>query len=433
LRPGPAPRIKVAFETRALQSAIPDAVNAMAHAAPNPPTESAPRASAWMWAAAAGIATLYVGSTLPTPLYPIYEREFGFSSFVVTEIYAIYMIGNLAVLFFFGRLADQIGRRVVTLIALGVTVASALCFLFASDTSWLFAARVLNGVGAGLGASALTAWLAELEPNGDRARAAAFASAGNLAGLCAGAIGAGVLARFAPWPLRLPFVSFVVVLAIVGALLAFAPETVKHRAHSLRELSLKPRIGVPNGIRVTFVAPAAIAFTAFALGGFYAALAPGLLGDRMQVSDPLVVGSVVALFFVAATATVIATRALGHRRALLVATAMLVVGLALLLAADAMRSMPLLIVASIAAGASMALGYRSSLGIVNAIAPGERRAEVVASFLLVCYTANAVPVIGVGLLTKAIGANAAHGTFAIVLVALGALACAIGARRIDDE
>ena len=91
--------------------------------------------------AAAGIAALYVGSTLLTPLYPLYERRFGFAELGVTEIYAIYVLGNLAVLFFFGRLSDQIGRRPVALIALAVTIVSALCFLFAQDEAVTAVAR----------------------------------------------------------------------------------------------------------------------------------------------------------------------------------------------------------------------------------------------------------------------------------------------------
>ena len=94
--------------------------------------------SRWMWLAAAGIAVLYMGSTLLTPLYPIYRREFGFSELVVTGIYAIYVVGNLFVLFLFGRLSDQIGRRRTTLIALAGTLLSALCLAFAMNAAWLF-------------------------------------------------------------------------------------------------------------------------------------------------------------------------------------------------------------------------------------------------------------------------------------------------------
>ena len=300
-----------------------------------------------MWRAAAGIAVLYVGSTLLTPLYPLYERRFGFAELGVTEIYAIYVLGNLAVLFFFGRLSDQIGRRPVALIALAITIASALCFLFARSEAWLFPARVLNGFAAGLGAGTITAWIAELEPHGDRARAAAFASAGNLAGLALGAIGAGLLARFAPWPLRLSFVCFIGVLGVVIAMLARAPETIAKPIRSMRALSLRPRIGVPRGIRVQFIAPAAMAFIAFALGGFYAALAPGVLSRQIGVSDVAVIGGIVALFFVSAAASVVATRALANRSALYAASVLVFAALALLLAADELRSMAIIVAASL--------------------------------------------------------------------------------------
>lgn len=85
-------------------------------------------AKLWMWAAAVAIAVLYIGSTILTPLYPLYRHEFGFSELIVTEIYAIYVVGNLTVLFFFGRLSDQIGRRRTTLLALAITALSYVVF-----------------------------------------------------------------------------------------------------------------------------------------------------------------------------------------------------------------------------------------------------------------------------------------------------------------
>jgi MFS family permease len=78
-----------------------------------------------------GMAALYIGSTTLTPLNPIYQREFGFSELTVTEIYAVYAVGNLTVLFLFGRVSDQIGRRPTALAALWITGISAACFLAA--------------------------------------------------------------------------------------------------------------------------------------------------------------------------------------------------------------------------------------------------------------------------------------------------------------
>ncbi|HEX5353942.1 MAG TPA: MFS transporter [Rhodanobacteraceae bacterium] len=386
-----------------------------------------------MWIAAAAIGLIYVGSTLLTPLYPIYRREFHFSELIVTAIYAVYVVGNLAVLFFFGRLSDQIGRRAATLIALGITCVSVLLFLFAGSVAWLFPARILNGFAAGLGAGALTAWIAELEPRGDRMRAAVVASAANLGGLALGALLAGALAQFAPWPLRLPWIAFLVLLIAMFAALYAVKETVPQPVRTTAELELKPRIGVPRDLRLAFVAPAAIAFAAFALGGFYAALAPELLTRSLHRGAPLIVGGIVALFFACGAATAVLGQRLRGRHAMVAALILLWIGLGLLTLAEALHSMTLLVLASIVTGAAMALGYRGSLQIVNEIAPEQQRAELVSSYLLVCYSANALPVIGVGVLSLPLGPENAHRVFAIVLVALASLACAIGLRYAPQE
>ena len=381
-----------------------------------------------MWVGVAGIASLYIGSTLPTPIYPLYRQQFGFSEFMVTVIYASYVIGNLAALFAFGRLSDQLGRRPTTLIAFAVLFASVLCFLAATNTGWLFIARALNGLAAGLGAGALTAWIAELEPGHSKARAALLASAGNLAGLGAGAIIAGLLAQYGPWPLRTSYVLYLLMLLTITFLTLSMPEGVDHIVRKASELSLRPRIGVPRNIRLAFIAPAAMAFATFALGGFYAALTPGLLSQRLGQHNLAVVGALVALFFGTGAVTAARTGTLTPRTAMLISTIMLLVGLALLIAAEQMRSIVTLVIATVISGAATALGYRCSLQIVNEIAPAEQRAELVSSYLLVCYTANSLPVIGVGLLSLGISALSAHLAFAFILGALSVIACVAGWR-----
>jgi MFS family permease len=384
----------------------------------------------WTWVAVVGLGALYVGSTLPTPLYSVYGREFGLSELTVSAIYASYVIGNLTVLFAFGRISDQIGRRPVTLVAFAVLLISALCFLLATNTAWLFVARVLNGLAAGLGAGALTAWIRELDSHTAKARAASLASAGNFAGLSAGALLSGLLAEYGPWPLRTPYVIYLVVLVVMIILIRVAPEGVKRVVRDPGRLSLQPRIGVPRNIRLAFIAPAAMAFTSFALTGFYAALAPGLLTRTLDQHNLAVVGVVVALFFGIGAATAAATGKLGSRKAMLVSTVALLIGLALLIAAEHARSMILLIISTIISAAATGIGYRSSLQIVNDIAPAAHRAELLSSYLFVCYTANSVPVLGMGLLSLIAAASTVHLGFAILLGLLALIACATGWRYV---
>jgi MFS family permease len=217
----------------------------------------------------------------------------------------------------------------------------------------------------------LTAWAAELEPHQDRARAAAIVSAGNLAGLACGSVAAGLFGQYLPWPLRSVFAAYLGLLVLVGLLIYRIGETVRNPVRELQVISLRPRIGIAREIRLAFVAPACMGLAAFALGGFYASLVPGLLTETLHNSNIAVVGTVVALYFGAASVIALMTRSLPGRSCMLGGAAVLLLGVMLLMCAEKEGSLPLLLVASLVCGAAMALGYRGSLQIVNEIAPND--------------------------------------------------------------
>ena len=47
-----------------------------------------------------------IGTTMPTPLYPIYQANFGFSDLMITIIFATYAFGVIAALVLTGRWSD---------------------------------------------------------------------------------------------------------------------------------------------------------------------------------------------------------------------------------------------------------------------------------------------------------------------------------------
>jgi len=379
-----------------------------------------------MWIATLAIAALYVGSTVLTPLYPIYRTTFGISQLTVTIVYAIYVVGNLAVLFLFGRLSDQLGRRVITLISLALTLLSALVFLFADGSAGLLAGRAINGFAAGLGASALTAWIAELEPQKNRARAAVIASGGNLGGLALGGGVAGLFAQYLPNPLRTVFVLYAAVLIVASVLVLRIKETVARKARSVADLDMRPRVGIPAEIRLQFVAPACMAFAAFALGGFFAALTPSLMTQELHISNVAAIGGIVTLFFACACLVAALSRGFASWTAMFSGAACVFPAVALLIGAEAFRSMALLVVAGAVSGAAMSFSYRGSLQVVNEIAPQDKRAEIVSSYLMVCYLGNSLPVLGVGLLATTLAPPTAHMIFGLVVAALAATAILTG-------
>jgi MFS family permease len=383
-------------------------------------------------AVAIALAVMFVGAILPTPLYPLYRQAFGFSGVTLTLIYAVYVLGNLAALLFFGRLADQIGRRNTSLPAIGFGIAGTLVFAFAAGTSWLFAARFLSGFSTGLAAGAATAWIAELYGDRGNGTAARIASAANFFGCAAGPLLSGLLAEFAPAPLQLSYVVYLILLCGSAGAILFVPETVPH-PKPLGDVSLRPRLGVPQPVRLQFLSPAVTGFATFALIGFYAALIPSLLGESLHQSSPAVAGAIVSELFGIAAVTILVSGKLESRATMMSALAMLLPSVWLLVAAEAVHSMPLLLGAAALGGVCGGLGYRGSLEVINRIAPADRRSEVVSSLLIALFAGNSVPVIGIGLLSAVAGASAAHLAFAVVISALAGIAALTGIKYAPSE
>jgi len=369
---------------------------------------------------------------LPTPLYPLFRSAFGSSGVTLTLIYATYVLGNLLALLLFGRLADQIGRRPVTWSAIGIGTASTVVFAMAGGISWLFVGRALSGFSTGLAGGAATAWLAELYPGADAGAASRLSAAANFLGCAIGPLMGGLLAQFAPEPLRLPFYAYFILLGAAAAALVFAPETVAKRKR-LAEASLKPRLGVPQGIRLQFLSPAVTAFAAFALIGFYAALVPSLLRESMHLSAPLIAGAIVAELFGIAALTILSTGRLESRITMLSSLVLLLPSLWLLVVAQVIQSLPVLLIAAAGTGVSGGLGYRGSLEVINRIAPADQRSEVVSSYLVVCFAGNSLPVIGIALLSEVAGSLAADVTFAAVTTVLAGLAFLTGIKYGPDR
>jgi hypothetical protein len=232
-----------------------------------------------------------------------------------------------------------------------------------------------------------------------------------------------MLAQYAPAPLRLPFILYLALLAIMAFLVSRTKETVEDRAESVREVSVKPRIGVPREIRGAFVSPAVTAFAVFAVTAFYAALTPSLLRRDMGIESLAIGGAVVFELFACAAITAVLTHGMNARTAMLSGAALLIPGVGLLVAAQAFQSFPILLAGVGITGVAAALGYRGSLQVINEIAPEERRAEVISSFAIVCFLGNGLPVIGVGVLSSAFSpavatVNLAAVTSTLALVAL---------------
>ena len=91
-----------------------------------------------------------MGTALASPLYPLYQQAWGFSSGMLTVIFAVYAFSLLVALLTMGALSDYLGRRPVILAALGLEAVSMLMFAHAQDAQALLWSRVVQGFATGM-------------------------------------------------------------------------------------------------------------------------------------------------------------------------------------------------------------------------------------------------------------------------------------------
>ncbi|WP_020498286.1 MFS transporter [Sciscionella marina] len=360
-----------------------------------------------------------VGTTLPTPLYPLYQHQFAFSSLLTTVIYAVYALGVLAALLLFGQASDALGRRRVLFAALAASALAELVFVTDAGLTVLFIGRIVSGLSAGLITGTATAMLVELAPNHKHTRATLFATAVNMLGLGFGPLLAGVLAEYAPAPLRLPFLAHLVLLvpAVIGVWLA--PETVRSPPGARPRPG---RIGVPEQARAVFV-PAAIAvFAAFSVFGLLTAIEPGFLSTVLHQPDRLLAGSVVFSMFIGSTLGQLAAAQLPERLALPIGCVVLILALAGIAASLLTASLTLLVLGTIVVGIGQGICFRSGMAAVTAHSPAHRRAETVSSYFVVAYLGISVPVVLVGVVSALTDLRTAGIAFTIAVAVLALFA-----------
>jgi MFS family permease len=365
------------------------------------------------WLVALILTATMLGTTLPTPLYVIYQAQWHFSAGVVTVTFAVYAAAVMATLLLAGHSSDQAGRKPVLAAALGASALSTVVFIVAPDVGVLFIGRILSGLSAGLMTGTATATLTELSRPGRRA--SVVATAANMFGLGLGPLVAGLFAQYLPHPTVLVFEVYLGVLAAVGGCLLLVPEPVLSRRRPVLRFT---GLSIPSPGRGEFIAAATAGFAAFSLIGLFAALAPTFLGTDLHQTSHAVQGAVVFLLLGVGTATQLLLARLRSRRVMMGGLGLLLAALALIVAALAQASMALFLTGTVIGGTAVGAVFLGSLATANRMTSPERRGQTISTYFVACYCGLIIPVIGVGVASGFVGDLPAVLAFSILLAAL---------------
>lgn len=338
---------------------------------------------------------LLVGANIATPLYPLLGERLGLTSFGVTVAFASYVIVLVAGLLLVGHWSDFIGRRAALVLAGVVSLVGGVLFGTATGMGALIVGRALQGASVALATGASSAALRELLPHRPEwaTRFTLMVSAG---GVAAGPVIGGLLSLL-PAPTLTPFLIHSAVLA--GLLIPLcrikARPAIATPPPGRALKALRPRrLAVSHRARAQFWMASVTGFLSFAVFGFYLSLAPTYFAGIAGTSSRPVIGLLAALALAASAVSQLT----GIRGRWVVpgGLGLMATGVALIPAAGALGSVPLLVVASLAAGFGQGMAFRAVFNDVAASVEAAQHAQIISTVYVITYLGSAIPVLGLG-------------------------------------
>jgi len=372
------------------------------------------RTTAFMVVGAAWFAMM-AGSNLATPLYAIYEGEFGFSKAVLTLVFATYALVLAPSLLLFGQLSDRLGRRRVMAAGFATATVGLILFAIAASLAWLFAARAVQGLAVGMISGAAAAALVELDPAPQEDRAALFAALAQAGGSASGPLIAGMLAEWAPARLVLPFAVFICLGVVATAAALAIPEP--GRVVGGRITIVRP--SVPAEIRSLFVRVSVTGAAVWAVAACFLSIVPSYAAELLDTTNLALLGAVSAVMLATScVAQISARRMSAHARMQAIGLVLLAVGLVALVLAFPTRSLLVLLAAGLFAGTGHGLAFLGGQAQLNLAAPPDQRGAVNAAFYTLIYLGVATAVISTGLLTLHFALSTAVTAFGVAVSAI---------------
>ncbi|MGY2002492.1 MFS transporter [Blastococcus sp. SYSU DS1024] len=373
------------------------------------------------WTTAGLLLLVLAASGVPTPLYRVYQEQFGFGPGMLTIVFGIYAFALLATLLVVGGLSDHVGRRPVLVGGLLLQAAAMAVFLAADGVGWLLAARVVQGVSVGALTGTLGALLLDTQRH-DRPLGPLLNSAAPGLGLSSGVVGAGLVVEFAASPTRWIFAALTVAMVVAAAVVAVLPETSPRAPGALA--SLRPTVRVPRSQRSAFLTALPVLVAAWALGGLYLSLGPSLAATVFGIEAPLV-GSLLVL---AMQGTAAVGAVVGHNlapeRSMVAGASVFAAGVAGTIAALLTVETAVLFVSAVVSGLGFGMGFLGAVALSSAgVAPAER-AGLLSSVFVVGYLSFSIPAIIAGVLSAVVGLGTVAEIYAAVLVILALTAVA---------
>ncbi len=339
-----------------------------------------------------------MGTSIITPLLPLYAGQFHLSNGTLTLLFATYTATVVPTMLLAGSLSDRVGRKRVLIPAMLVLASGSIVFAFTESVSMLFVGRVLQGLAMGMFLGVGTAFVVDHALPTKRALAAMAAGAFFRLGFGLGPGMAGLVAEYWGNPIHRPFQVHLLLLAVGLGCVIIARETVPRRP-----FKIEVRAGVPPGQMrgfAGFLAPAA--FTMSFMEGTVLSVVPLYLFKTLGERNVAIAGLCGFLVLGVGGMTPLITRNIRPRNAVMIGLGASAAVTWLIAAAAVGSSALLVVVAAGIMGFLNGMILQGATVICSTVVPLEERGKLLSS-LYMCAYAGTVPAVGLGYLSLAIG------------------------------
>jgi predicted MFS family arabinose efflux permease len=369
-----------------------------------------------LWRTWSVLVLFALGTSLITPLIPLYQERLGFNDTVVTLFLGCYVLTLVPSMLSLGQLSDQVGRKRVLLGAVGVLALAQVTLTTEPGLIGLLVCRAMQGLATGAFFGTCTAFLVDAAAPSRRQFASTLGSMSIRFGLGSGPGIGGLIAQYADPGIRLslPFRGHLVALALAALLIIWLPETVTDRTR--RPLTL--RLEVPRAERSVFwrvLVPSGMIFSLF--DGVSLSLVPVFVVKTLHERNYALVGAAGFLVLVSGAVSQLVAPRIAPARAIGWGTICASIASIGIVAAAPTGSIALALTSVSLTGAACGLVFKGGLDLCTQIAPVAERGKLISAYLVACYLGGfSLPLLAVGVLAD----------LSNLTVALGALSVAAG-------
>lgn len=340
-----------------------------------------------------------IGTTFPTPIFPLFQEQYNLSNLGITSLFAIYAVFLIPFLLIAGPLSNNYGLKRINMIGVIISLVSIILFLIGTSSWHLYFSRILEGIGFGLFMGTATTLLLKQVSIEMAPKTLTLSSIGVMFGFGMGPAISGLAIQYIHFQqLRLPFL--VLILLLISALVSLIAVH-DQQVRPYKKEKIKINMSVPKNIRFIFWSfIASTGFIVFSLNGIIISLIPtyvkSVLGtDNLSISGLLILlllggggfSQQIPLF----QSLIIRIR---------VGISLQLIGAWIMIISGSTESISLLCIGIFIQAIGGGWSFQASLQLAGVVPHSEDRPKVISTYYSIAYAGFIVPIIGVGVLNS---------------------------------